>query len=328
MAKISATRQFKTIFPILEKEFGRRERFRSRPPLEQALASALLKDGKEEASKRAVKRIEREFVDLNEARVCAPDDMDHVLGRAYPAGTGLVVTSTLTAIFNYGQAMNIDGLLALEPAKAKKKLLKLKPMPSRVAGELLFTQLGATKLPAGAGLLRVAKRTGITRKGNIDAQITALRRIVPKASIVRAFHAIETLAERICTADNYKCRACPINDKCPTGVDTLRKLKAGEARELAARVAEEKRVKEQRDLDRRIRARKRAATEKLKKAIAVRSKELKIPVRKKTTRRKAAPKPVGTKMVQASSAEVKPQRKKKKKKRSVAKKKRSSTKKT
>jgi len=146
--------------------------------------------------------------------------------------------------------------------------------------------------------------------------------------VVRVFHAFETLAERICTANDYVCRSCPIKEHCPTGVDTIKRLEAKEAKELAAREAEEKRLKEQRHLDRRTRARKRVATEKLKKAIEVRSKELKIPTRKKTTRRrKPAPSPAGTKMVQASSAEVKPERKKKKK-RSAAKTKRASTKKT
>jgi endonuclease III len=313
VAKISASRQFKRVFPILEKEFGRRERFRSHPPVEQALVTALLKDGKEDAAKRALKRLDRDFVDLNEVRVSVPEELDETLGRGYPPGTGAVVTRTLTAIFNRAQAMNLDGILELDSQKARKKLFRLKPMPSRVAGELLFTQFGYSKLPRGAGLLRVARRTRITNKGNTDSQMSTLRRIVPAAAAVRVFHAFETLAERICTETDYACRACPIHEYCPTGIDTVKRLDAKEAKEREAQEAEEKRQKEQRVRDRRVRARKRVATAKLKKAIAARSKQLKISPRKTTKRRrKPAPRPANTKMVQASSAEVKPERKKKK----------------
>lgn len=311
MVRNSAIRQFKTIFPILEREFGRRERYRAHPPVEQALLTLLLRDGREDQGQRVIKRLEREFVDLNEVRVCVPEVLDEVLGRSYPPGVGKLVTDALTAIFNHAQAMNLDSILELDVEKAKKKLLKLKPLPSRVAGELLLANLGCEKLPEGDGLLRVAKRTKIIKSGPVDLQIKTLRRMAPKAAVPRVFHAFEMLAERMCTEDDFGCRACPISEHCPTGTEKLKQLQIQEEKERATREAEEKRVKKQRDRDRRARARKRAATERLKKTIEVRSKKLKISTRKKTRRSPRAMPPVDAKMVQASSAVVKPSRKKK-----------------
>ncbi|MFH1732923.1 MAG: hypothetical protein ABIF82_14900 [Planctomycetota bacterium] len=311
MARISAIRQFKTIFAILEKEFGRRERYRAHSPVEQVLLTLLLRDGKEDQGKRVIKRLEREFVDLNEVRVCVPEELDEVLGRDYPPSVGKLVTDTLTAIFNHAQAMNLDSILELDIEKAKKKLLKLRPLPSRVAGEFLLANLGCEKLPEGAGLLRVAKRTKMIKPGPADSQMKTLRRIVPKAAVPRVFHAFEMLAERICTENDFDCRACPINEHCPTGAEKLKQLQIQEEKERAAREAEEKHVKKQRDRDRRARARKRAATKKLKKTIEVRSKKLKISTRKKTRRSSRAAPPADAKMVQTSSAVVKPSRKKK-----------------
>ena len=312
MARISAARQFKTLFPMLEKAFGRRERHRAHPPVEQVLLTLLLRDGKEDQGKRVIKRLESEFVDLNEVRVCVPEELDEVLGRSYPPGVGKLVTAALTAIFNHAQAMNLDSVFELEVSKAKKKLLKLKPLPSRAAGELLLANLGCEQLPEGTGLLRVARRTKITKPGSVDSQMKTLRRLVPKTAVPRAFHAFEILAERICTEDDFDCRACPINEHCPTGIEKLKQLRIQEEKERSAREAEEKQVKKQRDRDRRTRARKRAATKELKKTIEVRSKKLKISTRKKTKRSPRAAPPADAKMVQASSAVVKPSRKKKK----------------
>jgi len=312
VARISAIRQFKTIFPILEREFGRRERYRAHPPVEQVLLTLLVRDGKEDQGKRVIKRLEREFVDLNEVRVCVPEVLDEVLGRNYPPGVGKLVTDALTAIFNHAQAMNLDSILELDAEKAKKKLLKLKPLPSRVAGELLLANFGCEKLPRGAGLLRVAKRTKIIRPGPVDSQMKALRRMVPKVAVPRVFYTFEVLAERTCTENDFDCRACPINEHCPTGIEKLKQLRIQEEKERVAREAEEKQAKKQRDRDRRARARKRVATQKLKKTIEVRSKKLKISTRKKTRRSARAAPPADAKMVQASSAVVKPSRKKKK----------------
>ncbi len=325
MARISAARRFGKIFPLLEKAFGRRARFKPHPPVEQALVTALLKNGKEDGYERILKRIGREFVDLNEVRVCTPEDLADALGRAYPPVVATLITTSLTAIFNQAQAMNLDNLLALDTEKAKKKLLKLKPMPSRVAGELILTQLRYKKLPEGAGLLRVAKRTGITTKGPVDTQIRVFRRASSGTPVARVFHAFEMLAERVCTDTDYDCRACPISALCPTGIETLKRLAAEEAKQRAAEEAAAKQQRRDRDRRRKVTAEKQAATRELKKAIEDRSKKLKIPTRKTGKRKAKAARGPAAKMVQASSAEVKPVRKKKK--RRATKTKRRSTKK-
>ncbi len=314
VARISAGKKFKAIFAILEKQFGRRERYRPRPPIEQALVTLLLKNGKERGAELAIKRLQKAFVDWNEARVCDGEHMDRILGRGYPPGVGKLVADALTAIFNHAQAMTLDDITSLDANRAEARLRRLTLLPSRVAGELLLTLFDYGKLPEGTGMLRVAGRTKVIRHGPAEAQIKSMRRIVPKSLVPRAFHAFEMLAERICTPKDFDCPSCPLKDLCPTGAATLKRLAIQEEKARLAQEAEDLRVKKKRQRDRKVRARKRKATARLKKAIQVRSKKLKIPTEKKRRRRTRA-RPVvtaATKMVQASSAEVKPDRTKRK----------------
>ena len=313
MPRVPAKKRLRACLSVLEKRFGKRERYGTHPPVKQALVTLLLKKGKEGPAERAISRLARDFVDLNEARVCRGERLDAVLGGGYPPGLGQLVSDTLTAIFNHSQAMNLDRLLELPPQRAETTLKRMKPMPSRVAGELLLTQLGYGRLPEAAGIRRVASRLKLIRPSNNNGATRSLRRLIPATMVARAFHAFETLAERICTARAFDCRACPISDLCPTGAEMLKKLRAEEAKERAAREAEDKRQREKRDRERRTRARKRAATARLKKAIQVRSKKLKIsPSKKRKRRPRAASPPKNARMVQASSAEVKPDRRKSK----------------
>ncbi len=301
MAKISPAQKFKKVFALLEKKFGRRDRYGAYPPVQQALVTLLLKDGREDYALRTIRRLEHEFVDWNELRVCDPEMLDDFLGNGSPRGTGRLIRDTLTAIFNHSQSMNLDDVVELESEQAETLLKKLNSMPSRVAGELLLANLGYKKLPDGAGLLRVARRTKLVHQTAAENQIRALRRMVPDALLPRVFHAFETLAERICLREESPCSACPIANLCPTGVDKLARLRIEAEKERAAREALEKQERNKRKHAHKLQARKRASTKKLKQAIAVRKlKILGAPKSKRPARRPAGP----ARMVQASSAEV------------------------
>lgn len=311
MAATTGSARFSAIFTLLERHFGQREPYKPHPPVEQALVTLLLQNGKEAPALRAISRLQRKFVDWNEVRVCDPQTLDDALGRAY-AGVGRLITRTLTAIFNHAQAMNLDDIMALGPDRAEQKLTRLDSMPSRVAGELLLANLNSKKLPAGAGLLRVAARTGLVRHGPADAQARALRRLVPAVKTARTLHAFEMLAERACTAENFDCRACPAHRLCPTGVETLRRLHLEEEKARAAREAEHVRLCEKHRREKKLKARRHASKEKLKKAIQLRSRTLRIPTTKAPgrTARLRPLHPSTAHMVQASSADVKSHRRK------------------
>lgn len=265
---------------------------------------------------RALRRLERKFVDRNEVRVCSPEVLDELLGKSYPQGIGRLICDTLTGIFNYSQAMNLDEIVESDTELADQRLKKVRPMPSRVCGELLMASFSYRKLPESAGLLRVLRRTRIVGHGTATSNTQSIRRMVSQPMNTRVFHAFETLAERICTEDNFDCRACPINEHCPTGIDKLKKLRIREEKERAAREAEERRLQEKRKRERKAKARKEAETQKLKHTIKVRSKKLQISTKTKPRRKKKKKKdvaPVEAHMVQASSDKVKPSGKKKRK---------------
>lgn len=272
---MSAAQKFKHIFSLLERRYGRRERYHTRPPVERSLVTALLENGKEKPAEDRLRQLEKEFVDLNEMRVCAPDELNRLLGQTAGSRVGQAIADTLTAIFNNAQAMNLDDVARLTPKQAEAKLRKMNPMPSRVAGELLLANLGYKDLPAGAGLLRVARRTEIVQAGSADEQIATLRRIVPKSLVPRVFHAFEMLAEHVCTPKDFNCRECPICKHCPTGTETLKKLALEAEKQRAAEEAQEC-ENEKKQKERQATAHKKAATARLKETIEDRSKKLRI----------------------------------------------------
>ncbi len=313
MARTSATERFKTILGILEQEFGQRQPYRPHPPVEQALFTVLLKDGQEAPAERALRRLQREFVDWNETRVSEAEYLDRILGKGFPQGVGELVRSTLTAIFNHSQAMNLDDIMGLDPQAAGTRLKKLDVMPSRVSGELLLANLNYGKLPEGAGLLRVARRTKLVRPGPPHSQMRGLRRISPNTRVPRVFHAFEMLAERICTAEDFDCAGCPIKSLCPTGVEKLKQLEIQKEKERQAQEAEKERSRKKRRQGRKARARKKAATKELKKAIQLRSKKLNISTSKQRERHRNTD-AAGAVMMQTPSGKVKRVRNTKEKK--------------
>lgn len=308
MLKASPTVRFKTIFTALEKTFGRRDSYKNHPPVKQALITLLLKAGKEEEAHKIIRKLEREFVDWNEVRVCEPETLNNLVGTSYP-GVGGLIKDSLTAIFNHSQSMNIDDIMEMHPDVAEQRLRRLAPMPSRVAGELLLARLKYQKLPETTGILRVAKRVKLVKQGPSNLQIKALRRFVSTPLVPRVFHSFEMLAERFCTADNSGCAICPICEFCPTGTEKVEKERARAAAELAKQKVQQEA------------AQKRDSMERFKQAIKVRTKKLDVvlgkrpvrPVAKKKKKEKVTP-PVATKMVQASSADVRTRRVPKRKK--------------
>lgn len=299
VSKMSAARKFKLVFALLERQYGRRERYNSRPPVERTLVTALLRDGREKPAEQALRQLEKEFVDLNEMRVCAPEELNRLLGQSSRPGAGQLIADTLTAIFNHAQAMNLDEVMQLAPKQAEAKLRKMNPMPSRVAGELLLANLGYKELPAGAGLLRVVRRLELVQSGSADEQIVALRRLVARPLVPRVLHAFEMLAERVCTPKDFHCRECPIHKHCPTGAAALEKLALDEEKQRAAQEAELRKKEQQ---EHRATAHKKAATARLKKAIEARSKKLRISAKRTGRRRERTPgaAPVAPQVVQAS----------------------------
>jgi endonuclease III len=309
LGRVTASSRFKAILPILEQCYGSREGFKPRPPVQRALITSLLKNGKERAAETALRRIENEFVDLNEMRVANPAELDAALGKSYPPGVGQLLCDTLTAIFNYSQSMDLSPILALDAAKAETVLRRLEHMPSRVAGELLLANFESNQLPATHGILRVSKRLQLVQPGPMESQVRSLRRLVPSNLTVRAYHALEMLAERVCTPKDFDCQHCPVREHCPTGKEMLEKLAAQQEKERQAQEAEDARNQEKRNQDRREQAEQRAATARLKKQIAVRSKKLDIDTVKPKKARKNKPKSPapseGTQMKQTPSSEVK-----------------------
>ena len=296
MARASVANKFKSVFAVLEKEFGRREKYSTHVPVRQALVTVLLKDGKECSAERIIRKLENEFVDWNEVRVCDPEMLDSMLGAGFPKGTGKLICDTLTAIFNHSQAMNLDDVMSLPAEQAQQKLRRLAPMPSRVMGELLLAGLGYKKLPETPGLLRAAKRLGFLNSGNSESQVKVLRKLVAPPMTSRAFHVFELLAERFCLNEGTVCETCPVCGHCPTGADKAKKLKAQHEREQAARLAAEKQKKEE----------KSRHAGKLREALRLHGQ--KLTVRKSHPRAKPAIKQ--PQMMQASSADVRPSLKK------------------
>jgi len=327
LAKVSATKRFETIFPILEDQWGERVPYKERPPLQQILITLLLVDGQEGPAEKTLDRLREHFVDLNELRVSDPDQLDELLGDRHPPGVGKQIVDALTAIFNNTQAMTLKWLMELEPEEAFEELNQLEKFPSRAIGELLMACFGYDKLPATEGLLRVAERTDIVSSGAPESQMLGLRRITPKDDRERIFHAFEMHAERICTRKDYDCPNCPINEDCPTGQETLERLRLQEEQEKAAQKAEAARLQRKLERDKRTEKRRKEAAAKLKETIEARSKELNIAVNekntksskgKKTGKKKSKAKSSTksskntAKMVQAPSHEVKSKPEKKK----------------
>jgi len=125
--------------------------------VQQLVYSLLLWEASSTQARGALKRVRESLIDLNELRVCAIDDLSHILGDRYPLGRERAmrircVFSELVAQFH---GPTIDPVLAMSKRDAKLFLEGLHGMPPFVVQRIALLVMNTHAMPVDERLLQL-----------------------------------------------------------------------------------------------------------------------------------------------------------------------------
>lgn len=131
--------------------------------LTELLVSMLLWDATTSQARHACKRLHEHLVDLNDLRVCVPEETAEILGEKYPAGPerALRLRSLLGDIYNREHAVQLSNLEALGKREARAYLESLEGVTHFAAARTFACALSGHAAPVDNRLRELLVTEGV-----------------------------------------------------------------------------------------------------------------------------------------------------------------------
>ncbi len=174
------------------------EAFPERPPTEELVYSLLLWESTLAKAELALKRIESSVADVNELRVCLPDEIHTMLGERYPLAPERAhrIRSALQDIYIREYAVSVDHLASLPKREARKYLETLHGAPSFVAARVTLLSLGGHAVPVDQKLLDLLIEHGVIEEGvSVERAASVLERHIKAADAREAHHLLQLFSD-------------------------------------------------------------------------------------------------------------------------------------
>ncbi|MFN7317282.1 MAG: hypothetical protein ACK5ZG_10145 [Phycisphaerae bacterium] len=123
--------------------------------VQQLVYSLLLWEASSTQARSALKRVREELVDLNELRVCAIDDLAHVLGDRYPLARerAMRIRCVFADLVSHFHEPTLDPVLTMPKRESRQFLEGLHGMPWFAAQRVALLAMGTHALPVDDRLL-------------------------------------------------------------------------------------------------------------------------------------------------------------------------------
>ncbi|MBI1189983.1 MAG: hypothetical protein GC200_04785 [Tepidisphaera sp.] len=131
--------------------------------LTELLISMLLWDATTGQARHACKRLHEHLVDLNDLRVCVPEETAEILGEKYPAGLerAMRLRSLLGDIYNREHAVQLTGLEGLGKREARAYLESLEGVTHFAAARTFAIALSGHAAPVDNRLRELLVSEGV-----------------------------------------------------------------------------------------------------------------------------------------------------------------------
>ncbi len=137
-------------------------------------------------------------VDLNELRVCEPEEVCSLLPKACPlrAERSVRLIAALNAVFDNEHALSLERLNALPKREARQYLDSVEALPHFVASRIVLVSLGGHAFPADARVRAVLDEAGVAHGAGDDHDLACrLERAVRAPDLARVYALLEAEAE-------------------------------------------------------------------------------------------------------------------------------------
>jgi endonuclease-3 len=191
-----------------------------RPVLEQ-LVYAICREGATRAgADRAYRLLQERFFDWNEIRVSSPleiaevlDELPHAHARAQR------IISLLQEVFETNFSFDLEPLHKKGLKQAAKHLSRYEATNDYTVSWAVQQSLGGHAIPLDDPTLRCLRRLRMVddEEENLETVRVSLEHLVPKVKGTLFIDLLSALADELCTEDDPRCNACPLQSECPVG---------------------------------------------------------------------------------------------------------------
>jgi hypothetical protein len=160
-------------------------------PIDELVWSMLLWDAPLAKAERAHRRIVTSVVDVNELRVCMPEEVVALIGKSYPnvGERAERLLRTLHEIYLREHAVTLASLRSAPKRDAKKYLDALAAAPQFVTGRVLLLALGAHAIPLDSRMVAGLRSAKAVEEDADEARAVSLLERAVKATDAVGVHA-------------------------------------------------------------------------------------------------------------------------------------------
>lgn len=170
----------------------------SDPLICELVYSMLLWECTIEQASKAMAQLQHELVDLNELRVCTPDELSTMLGSRYPKGfeRSQRLISTLNDIFDSENKLSLARMREMSKRDVVEYLGTIDGLPVFVTSRVILLGLGWHAFPVDDRLVKLLSRLEITDSSlDHNQQTQRLERMVKASDALSYYTLIEHWAQ-------------------------------------------------------------------------------------------------------------------------------------
>ncbi len=207
------------------------------PVLSQFIRSFLVWESTSTKAAQAQKKIEAAVVDVNELRMCMPDEFVKIIGERYPraAERALRLRTALNVIYSHEHAVTLERLTGLARKDAREYFDRIDGVPAFVASRVSLLALAHHAAPVDS---RIRRRLSEAKVIPADADEHDATAVIERK--VRAGELVETYVLIQAGADtaSYPAADSHLSDLKPMHTPVDRRIR--EEHEAARRAARKK----------------------------------------------------------------------------------------
>lgn len=170
----------------------------SEPLICELVFSMLLWESTIEHATKAIEQLQNELVDLNELRVCTPDELSSILGTRYPKSYKRCqrIISVLNAIFDSENKLTLARLREMNKRDVVEFLSAIDGLPIFATSRVILLGLGWHAFPVDDRLVKMLGRQEITDSSLDHTQQTQrLERMIKASDALSYYTLIEHWAQ-------------------------------------------------------------------------------------------------------------------------------------
>ncbi len=226
IARATQAQAFKKYTQKLRHQYGLRRKPARRSLVEHILLELARQSASDQTAVRIVNRLGREFVDWNELRVSALEEISAAIGRySYSRRVGQLIKEFLQKCFDEFHDLDLSIAHDSSTERVKAALAKL-DIDSSVSGAALLDWAHEEDLPVTTDLSRVLQRLGFVKNHASPAMVRReLEELVPPGDKYSAYRLLHDHGVAVCTSRKFDCSACTLRNICPRGKMELSKRK-------------------------------------------------------------------------------------------------------